>query len=131
MAPKVQVPSDKPFPSTPVAAVPAPIPQFKFAAPIKLNVNTSAIISWVLSEKFYHSVKELLVLAPEVRRNFKETMTMKRLPALPVEAQTTAAHMVSTYSMMSGTSSELTLPLWTLEVTLDNIITVMGIIDSG
>ena len=84
MAPKVQVPSDKPFPSTPVPAVPAPIPQFKFAAPIKLNVNTSAIISWVLSEKVCLLVKELLALSPKVRRHFKEKMMIKRLPALPV-----------------------------------------------
>jgi len=41
----------------------------------------------------------VLALAPEARRHFKETMTMKKLPALPVEAQVMAAHMVSPYSM--------------------------------
>ena len=44
-------------------------------------------------------VKELLALAPEVRRSFKENMTMKDLLALPAEAQTMGAHMVSTYSI--------------------------------
>jgi len=41
----------------------------------------------------------LLALAPKVRRNFKETMTMKKLLALPVEAQAVAAYTVTTYSM--------------------------------
>src|SRR5882724_11918337 len=61
-------------------------------------------------------------------------MTMKKLPALPAEAQAVAAHMVSTFSMGMDhecLAAELALPLWTIEVTLDGTITVMGIIDSG
>jgi len=99
-----------------------------------LNINASAVISWVLSEKVCLSVKELLALTPEARRQFKETTTMKRLLALPVEAQTMAAHMVLTYSMdihQEHHSAKPTLPLQTIEVTLDDTVAVMGIIDSG
>jgi len=42
--------------------------------------------------------------------------------------------MVSTYSMdvdHGHLAAELALPLWTIEVRLDSMITVMGIIDSG
>jgi len=79
-------------------------------------------------------VKEILALAPEVRRHFKETTIAKRLPALPSEAQTMAAHMVSTYSLDVNQEhhlAELTLPLWMIEVTLDCTIMVIGIIDSS
>ena len=95
-------------------------------------MDAAAVINRVLSEKVHLSVEELLALAPEVRRHFKEMMTMKRLPALPVEAM--AAHTVSSYSMdvnHEQLSAESTLPLRTIEVTLDGAITVTGIIDSG
>ena len=71
--------SIKPLPSTPVPAIPTPTPQFKFVALINLNVSTSTIVNWVLSEKVYLLIKELL--------------------ALPVEAQAAASHTVSTYLM--------------------------------
>src|SRR5882724_12514396 len=85
-------------------------------------------------KKVYLSVEELLALVPEVRRHFKESMTMKKLPALPAEAQAVAAHMVSTFSMgmdHEHLMAKLALPLQTIEVTLDGTITVTGIIDSG
>src|SRR5882672_409914 len=131
-APKAQVPSSKPLPAAPALSGPAAIPQFKYAAPVESNVDVAAIINQVLSEKVHLSVEELLALAPEVRRHFKETMTTKRLPALPVEAM--AAHMVSSYSMdvnHEQLSAKLTLPLRMIEVTLDSAITVTGIINSG
>src|SRR5882724_11323971 len=59
-------------------------------------------------------------------------MNKKKLLALPAEAQATAAHMVSTYSMDMDHEclvAKLALPLQTFEVTLDSTITVMGIID--
>jgi len=61
-------------------------------------------------------------------------MTTKRLPALPVEAQSKAAQTVSMFSMdtyQGHYSAEPTLPLQMIEVTLDVMITVTGIIDSG
>jgi len=129
-----QAPSTEPPPSTPAPAVHHPIPQFRFVAPIELNINTSFIISQVLSEKVYLSVEELLALAPKVRRHFKETTTMKKLPALLADAQAMAAHTVSTYSMDMDHEhlvADLALPLWMIEITLDGTITVMGIIDSS
>jgi len=131
-APKVQAPSVKPLPSTPTPA--EPTPQFKYVAPLKSNVDASDVISQVLSEKVCLSVEELLALAPKVRRHFKENMTMKKLPALPVEAQSKAVHMVATFSMDKHHAhylAELTLPLRTIEVTLDHMVMVTGIIDSG
>ena len=55
-------------------------------------------------------------------------MTMKKLPALPAEAQAIAAHMVSTFSMGKDHEHLVTEPallLWMIEVTLDGTITVM------
>jgi len=129
-----KAPSSKPLLSSPVPPIHAPTPQFKFAALIELKVNVSSIVNWVLSKKGYLSVKELLALAPKVRRHFKESMTMKKLPALPAEAQAMAAHMVSTFSMGMDHErlvAKLALPLQMIEVTLDGTITVTGIIDSG
>jgi len=76
----------------------------------------------------------LLALVPEVRRHFKESITMKKLPALPAEAQAMAAHTVSTYSMDMDHKclvAKPALPLQMIDVTLDSTITVMGIIDSS
>ena len=73
-------------------------------------------------------------MGPKVRRHFKESTTMKKLLALPAEAQATAAHMVSTFSMDMDhecLAAEPALPLQTIEVTLDGTIKVMGIIDSS
>jgi len=131
-APKTQVPSAKPLPSTPTSVNPAP--QSRYMAPIESKVNASDVIGWILSEKVCLSVEELLALAPEVRRHFKEATTMKRLPALPAEAQSKAAHHVATFSMdkhHKHFSAEPALPLWMIEVTLDHTVMVTGIINSG
>jgi len=59
---------------------------------------------------------------------------MKRLPALPVEAHSKAAHHVTTFLMdkhHKHFSAELALPLRMIEVTLDHMVIVTGIIDSG
>src|SRR5882724_2074870 len=128
-----QAPPFKPLQNTPMPPIHAPTPQFRFVAPIESKVNVSSIINWVLSEKVYLSVEELLALAPEVRRHFKESMTTKKLPALPTEAQAAAAHTVSTFSMgmeHERLAAKPALPLQTIEVTLNGIIMVTGIIDS-
>ena len=93
-------------------------------------MDTAAIITRILSEKVHLTVKELLALAPEVRKYFKETTTTKRLPALP----TAEAHTVSTYSLGAGRDlleAEPTLPLRTLDVILDGTVSVTGILDSS
>ena len=131
---KYQAPPFKPLLSTPMPPIHAPAPQFKFMALIESKVNVPSVINWVLSEKVYLLVEELLALAPEVRKHFKESTTTKKLLALPAEAQAMAAHTVSTFSMgmdHERLMAELALPLWTIEVTLDGTISVMGIIDSG
>ena len=66
-----QAPPFKPLPSTPMPPIHAPAPQFKFMAPIESKVNMSSIVNRVLPKKVYLLVKELLALAPEVRRHFK------------------------------------------------------------
>ena len=93
-------------------------------------MDTAAIITCVLSEKVHLTVEELLALAQEVRKYFKETMTTKRLPALP----TAKAHTVSTYSLGAGQDlleAEPTLPLRTLDVILDGTVSVTSILDSS
>ena len=64
------------------------------------------------------------------RKYFKETTTTKRLPALPAAE----AHTVSTYSLGAGQDlleAEPTLPLRTLDIILDGLVSVTGILDSG
>src|SRR5882724_9547989 len=103
-------------------------------APIESKVNALDVIGQILSEKVCLSVEELLASAPEVRRHFKQATTMKRLPALPAEAQSKVAHHIATFSMdkhHKHFSAEPALPLRTIEVTLDHMVMVMGIIDSG
>ena len=90
-APKVQAPSAKPLPSTPEQPFPPLFHSSNLWHQLSC-VNASAIISQVLSKKVCLSVKELLALAPKVKKHFKETTTMKRLPALPAEVQAVAAH---------------------------------------
>src|SRR5882724_8018332 len=131
---KYQAPPFKPLLNTPMPPVHAPTPQFKFMAPIESKVNMSSVINWVLSEKVYLSVEELLALAPKVRKHFKESMTTKKLPALPAEGQAMVAHTVSTFAMgmdHEHLAAKPALPLRTIEVTLDGTITVTGITDSG
>src|SRR5882724_4152675 len=131
-APKTQAPSAKPLPSTPTSV--DPTPQFRYTAPIESKINVSDVVSQVLSEKVCLSVKELLALAPEFRRHFKEATTMKRLPALPAEAHSKVAHHITTFSMdkhHEHFSAKPALPLQMIEVTLDHTVTVMGIINSG
>jgi len=92
------------------------------------------VIGQILSEKVCLSVEDLLALAPEVRRHFKEATTMKRLPALPVKAQSKAAHHVATFSMDKYHKhflAEPALPLQKIEVTLDQHGYGHGIIDIG
>src|SRR5882724_9834603 len=132
LAPKLQAPLAKPLLSTPASVNPAP--QFRYMAPIESKINALDVIGWVLSEKVCLSVEELLALAPEVRRHFKEATTTKKLPALPVEAQSKTAHHVATFSTdkhHKHFSAKPALPLRTIEVTLDHTVMVMGIIDSG
>jgi len=131
LAPKLQAPLAKPLPSTSASVDPAP--QFRYTALIKSKINASDVIGQVLSEKFCLSVEELLALAPEVRRHFKEATTMKKLPALPVDAHSKAAHHITTFLMDKHKhfSAEPALPLQTIEVTLDHMVMVTGIIDSG
>src|SRR5882724_5615599 len=132
LAPKTQAPSAKPLLSTPASVEPAP--QFRYTASIESKVNASDVIGWDLSEKVCLSVEELLALAPEVRRYFKEATTMKRLPALPAEAHSKAAHYVTTFSTDKHHEhflAEPALPLWTIEVTLDHMVMVTGIINSS
>ena len=130
--PPKSVPSWKPLPSipTPPAPFPPTIPQFRYSAPVESTVDTAAVITRVLSEKVHLTIKELLALTPEVRKYFKETMTTKRLPALPAAEP----HTVSTYSLGAGQDlleAEPTLPLRTLDVILDGMVSVTSILDSG
>src|SRR5882724_8989042 len=60
-----QAPPFKPLPNTPTPPIHTPAPQFRFVALIESKVNASSVVNRVLSEKVYHSVKELLALAPE------------------------------------------------------------------
>jgi len=132
LAPKVQAPLATPLPST--TALVKPTPKFRYTAPIKSKVNVSDVISQVLFQKVCLSVKELLALAPKVSRHLTEATTTKRLLALPAEAHSKVANTVTTFSMdmhQKHYLAELALPLWMIEVTLDHMVMVTGIINSG
>jgi len=97
---------------------------------VESTVNATAVIDWVLSEKVFLSVEELMALLLEVRKYFKEATTTKCLLALPAAG----AHTVSTFSV--GANYDLldaapTLPLRTLNIILNGSTSVTGILDSG
>jgi len=98
------------FQALPHQSIPLP----NLDTPIESKVNASDVISWVLSKKVWLSVEELLALAPEIRRHFKEATTMKRLLAFPAEPHSKVAHHVTTFSMDTHHKyylPELALPL--------------------
>ena len=64
------------LPTTP-SSFPGVMPQFKYSAPVESNVDATVVINWVLTEKVFLLVKELLALSPEVRKYFKEATTTK------------------------------------------------------
>ena len=67
--PEVAIPPrpspSKPLPTTP-SSFPGVTPQFKYLVPVESNVDATAVINRVLTEKVFLSVKELLALSPEV-----------------------------------------------------------------
>jgi len=113
--------SSKPLPLAPSSPLPATVPQFRYSAPVESTVNATAVIDWVLSEKVFLSVEELMALLLEVRKYFKEATTTKCLLALPAAG----AHTVSTFSV--GANYDLldaapTLPLRTLNIILMGLL---------
>ena len=131
---KVVIPSKappvKPLPPAPPPSIPSVLPQFRYSAPVELSVDTVSVISQVLSEKVFLSIEELLALSPEVRKYFKEVTTTRHLLVPP----TVEAHTVSTFSLRTDPKlleAEPALPLRTLDVILDGMTLVTGILDSG
>ena len=55
----------KPLPTTPSSFL-GVMPQFKYLAPVESNVDATVVINWVLTEKVFLSVEELLALSLEV-----------------------------------------------------------------
>ena len=72
LVPKVVVPpkhsSAKPLPPALSLSLLAMAPQFRYLAPVESTINATTVIDWVLSEKVFLSVEELLALPPEVRK---------------------------------------------------------------
>jgi len=75
LAPKTQAPSAKPLLSTPVSVDPAPHLGTWHPSSQKLMRQMSS--GRILSEKVCLSVEELLALAPESARHFKEATTRR------------------------------------------------------
>jgi hypothetical protein len=91
------------------------------------------VVQKILSQQVSLTVAEAIVLCPEVRKFFKEGTTTRRIPTTDAPAQ---ANMVSTFYLAPDDEEELvkgahSLPLHTLQVSLNEEITATAIINSG
>ena len=111
--------------------VPPQQPQFKYAAPVEASVKLATVINRALQEKVYITVEELLALAPEVRKYFKETTTTRKVPT----GGSVDTHMVLAFSVAQAEEPfmevEQSLPLRTLTCKLNDALDVTGILDGG
>jgi hypothetical protein len=108
-------------------------PQFKYSSPLEAGVSSNNVVQKILSQQVSLTVAEAIALCPEVRKFFKEGTTTRRIPTVDAPTQ---ANMVSTFYLAPDEEEELvegahSLPLRTLQVSLNEEITAMAIIDSG
>ena len=78
-----KAPPVKPLPPVLPPSVPSIVPQFRYSMLVESSVDTALVISWVLLEKAFLSVEELLALLLEVRKYFKEATTTRQFPVPP------------------------------------------------
>jgi hypothetical protein len=130
----------KPPPRAP--GIPAPAPpqppsqQFRYQAPCETGVKALDVFNRTLSEKVVLSIEELIALCPDVRKYYKEATTTKRVPVAGrgKGTEVAEANLVSTYlSMKEGdlVEAEHSLPLRTIEVSLNGVTSCTGILDNG
>jgi hypothetical protein len=91
------------------------------------------VVQKILSQQVSLTVAEAIALFPEVWKFFKEGTTTCRIPMSDSPTQT---NMVSTFYSAPDNDEELiegtySLPLHTLQVSLNDVITTTAIIDSG
>jgi hypothetical protein len=91
------------------------------------------VIQKILSQQVSLTVAEAIALCPKVRKVFKEGTTTHCIPTTDAPAQ---ANMISTFYSAPEDEEELvegthSLPLCTLQVSLNEEITATAIIDSG
>jgi hypothetical protein len=119
-------------PKRPQTTQPA-APQFKYSLPLEVGVSCNNVVQKILSQQVSLTVAEAIALSPEVRKFFKEGTTTRRIPTTDAPAQ---ANMVSSFYLALDDEEELfegahSLPLRTLQVSLNEEITATAIIDSG
>lgn len=77
------------------ARVPRETPQFRYQAPAEDKLLVQAVINWSLDGSITVSQKELLAIAPKVRKHIKELTTSKRLPQNLVETLLSGAEVMA------------------------------------
>jgi len=88
----------------------------QICAPVESKVDAAAVINRSI-RKGASFGRELLALAPEVRRHFKETTTTRELPALPWKPWPLIRYRATQWMFNhEQLSAESTLPLRTIEV---------------
>jgi hypothetical protein len=80
----------------PVSYPPRPPPddsKYRFQAPVEHNVKTSDIVHRVLDSKVNLSARELLAVAPDLRKHVREIVTSKKISANMVEVDEVDAYL--------------------------------------
>jgi len=107
--------------------------QFKYRSPLKASVSSDNVVQKILSQQVSLLVAEAIALCPEVRKFFKEGTTTCCIPTSDSSAQ--MGMVLAFYSALEEEEDLVkgvhSLPLRTLQVSLNKEITVTAIIDSG
>lgn len=103
---------------------------YKFKTPIESGVDATEVIKRTLSEKVILTVEELLALCPDVRKFYKEATTTKRIPVKSNNV-VSAFYSAPDPSADNYIEGEHSLPLRTIDVSLNGIIKAEGILDGG
>ena len=124
------------IPGLPLATKPAG-PQYRYRAPVESEESHKKVYEKILEQNVVLTVEECIATMPTVRRYFKDAITGKRVPT--EEDKTTGLVEVrdplSSYAMAidppAAFEAEHSLPLRCVEIFLNNMVKVDGIIDSG
>ena len=87
-------------PMRPVSYPPRPPPddsKYRFQAPVEHNVKTSDIVHRVLDSKVNLSARELLAVAPDLRKHVREIVTSKKISANTVEVNEVDAYLAGCF----------------------------------
>ncbi|KAL5522431.1 hypothetical protein ACEPAG_8447 [Sanghuangporus baumii] len=121
-----------------------PQPQYHYVVPIEDSNTVSNMLTRTLDTSITLSQRELLLIAPELRKQLKELITAKRYNAADVNLIESSSYAMQLYRMAlqcnegsilsvgtSGVTAEATLPLRTVMAVVEDVMEVECVLDQG